>query len=125
MSVISTVHDHGGKDGLGHHHAVGAGFAFEFINVTARTQFGHGYFQHVARLHRFTKARVVEAAGKLVYFMSVDNARFRKPVTPGDVLEITVTKLRSRGNGSKFEGKARADGVMMGADGVSGPNRDS
>jgi len=55
----------------------------------------------------------VEAEGKLVYFMSVDNARFRKPVTPGDVLEITVTKLRSRGNVYKFEGKARADGVLM------------
>lgn len=54
-----------------------------------------------------------EAEGKLVYFMSVDNARFRKPVTPGDVLEITVTKLRSRGNVYKFEGKARADGVLM------------
>ena len=55
----------------------------------------------------------VEAEGKLVYFMSVDNARFRKPVTPGDVLEITVTKLRSRGNVYKFEGKACADGVLM------------
>lgn len=55
----------------------------------------------------------VEAEGKLVYFMSVDNARFRKPVTPGDVLEITVTKLRSRGNVYKFEGKAHADGVLM------------
>ena len=55
----------------------------------------------------------VEAEGKLVYFMSVDNARFRKPVTPGDVLEITVTKLRSRGNVYQFDGKARADGVMM------------
>lgn len=54
-----------------------------------------------------------EAEGKLVYFMSVDNARFRKPVTPGDVLEITVTKLRSRGNVYKFEGKARANGVLM------------
>jgi 3-hydroxyacyl-[acyl-carrier-protein] dehydratase len=54
-----------------------------------------------------------EAEGKLVYFMTVDNARFRKPVTPGDVLEITVTKLRSRGNVYKFEGKARADGALM------------
>ena len=54
-----------------------------------------------------------EAEGKLVYFMSVDSARFRKPVTPGDVLEITVTKIRSRGNVYKFEGKARADGVLM------------
>ena len=39
-----------------------------------------------------------EAEGKLVYFMSVDNARFRKPVTPGDQLRITVEKERNRGN---------------------------
>src|SRR5271156_486996 len=35
--------------------------------------------------------------GKLVYFMSVDDAKFRKPVLPGDVLEIYVQKLKSRG----------------------------
>lgn len=40
--------------------------------------------------------------GKLVYFMSVDEARFRKPVLPGDVLEIHVQKIKSRGNVWKF-----------------------
>src|ERR671929_2149785 len=38
-----------------------------------------------------------EAEGKLVYFMSVDNARFRRPVVPGDTLHVHVTKDRNRG----------------------------
>ncbi len=54
-----------------------------------------------------------EAEGKLVYFMSVDQARFRKPVTPGDSLVITVTKLRNRGNVWKFKGEARVGETLM------------
>jgi len=53
------------------------------------------------------------AAGKLVYFMSVDDARFRKPVFPGDQVRIEVTKQRSRGNVWKFRGEARVDGRLM------------
>jgi 3-hydroxyacyl-[acyl-carrier-protein] dehydratase len=45
-----------------------------------------------------------EAEGKLVYFMSVDEARFRKLVVPGDQLKAHVKVLRSRGNVWKFEG---------------------
>lgn len=40
--------------------------------------------------------------GKLVYFMSIDEAKFRKPVVPGDVLEIHVQKIKNRGNVWKF-----------------------
>lgn len=54
-----------------------------------------------------------ESEGKLVYFMSVDQARFRKPVTPGDSLSITVTKLRNRGNVWKFKGEARVGDTLM------------
>jgi len=54
-----------------------------------------------------------EAEGKLVYFMSVDNARFRKPVFPGDSLEVRVTKQRNRGNVWKFEGRAEVRGQLM------------
>ena len=54
-----------------------------------------------------------ESEGKLVYFMSVDNARFRKPVFPGDVLHVRVTKQRNRGNVWKFEGRAEVDGRLM------------
>jgi len=47
-----------------------------------------------------------EAENKLVYFMSIDSARFRKPVVPGDVMHIHVTKKHTRGAVWKFEGKA-------------------
>ena len=46
------------------------------------------------------------AEGKLVYFMTIDEARFRKPVVPGDSLHVRVTKERSRGNVWKFRGEA-------------------
>ena len=52
------------------------------------------------------------AQGKLVYFMSVDNARFRRPVVPGDTLKVHVTSLRHRGNVWKFEGQAKVDGKL-------------
>jgi 3-hydroxyacyl-[acyl-carrier-protein] dehydratase len=48
-----------------------------------------------------------ESEGKLVYFMSVDNARFRRPVFPGDRLDVHVAKQRNRGNVWKFEGRAK------------------
>lgn len=53
------------------------------------------------------------AAGKLVYFMTVDDARFRRPVFPGDVLRIHVSKVRNRKNVWKFRGEARVDGTLM------------
>jgi 3-hydroxyacyl-[acyl-carrier-protein] dehydratase len=52
------------------------------------------------------------AFGKLVYFMSVNQARFRRPVVPGDTLKIHVTALRHRGNVWKFEGLAKVDGRL-------------
>src|ERR1700739_2482374 len=54
-----------------------------------------------------------EAEGKLVYFMSVDNARFRRPVFPGDRLDVHVAKQRHRGNVWKFEGKAKVGDNLM------------
>ncbi len=53
-----------------------------------------------------------EAEGKLVYFMSVDKARFRKPVVPGTILRVHVTKERRRGNVWRFSGAAKVDGVL-------------
>jgi 3-hydroxyacyl-[acyl-carrier-protein] dehydratase len=52
-----------------------------------------------------------EAEGKLVYFMSIDGAKFRKPVEPGDIVEISVKKLQARRNVWKFECVATVDGV--------------
>ena len=53
------------------------------------------------------------AAGKLVYFMTIEDGRFRKPVVPGDTLHIHVSKVRNRGNVWKFLGQAKVDGVLM------------
>jgi 3-hydroxyacyl-[acyl-carrier-protein] dehydratase len=54
-----------------------------------------------------------DVVGKVVYFMTVDNARFRKPVRPGDQVELHVEKIRNRGNVWKFRGKAKVDGQLM------------
>ena len=54
----------------------------------------------------------VEAEGKLVYFMTIENARFRKPVTPGDQLRVEVVKERNRGNVWKFKGQCMLDGKV-------------
>ncbi len=55
----------------------------------------------------------VEAEGRLVYFLSVDAARFRKPVLPGDTLQIHVTKQYNRGNVWKFKAEARVGDTLM------------
>ncbi len=54
-----------------------------------------------------------ESEGKLVYFMSVDSARFRRPVFPGDQLAIHVSKQRNRGNVWKFEGRAKVADILV------------
>lgn len=48
--------------------------------------------------------------GKLVYFMTIDNARFRRPVGPGDVMEVKVKKKQQRGPVWKFNGEVYVDG---------------
>lgn len=54
-----------------------------------------------------------ESEGKLVYFMSVEGARFRKPVVPGDAVRVEVEKLRNRGNVWKFGGRAVVEGAVV------------
>ncbi len=54
----------------------------------------------------------VDAETHIVYFMTVENARFRKPVIPGDRLAIKVEKKRQRGNVWKFQSHAFVEGVL-------------
>lgn len=54
-----------------------------------------------------------DSEGKLVYFMSVDSARFRKPVHPGDTLYVHVSKRQRRGPVWKFSAEARVDGALV------------
>lgn len=54
-----------------------------------------------------------EFEGKLVYFMSVDHCRFRKPVFPGDQMRVHVIKKRRRANVWKFEAEVTVDGEAV------------
>ncbi len=48
-----------------------------------------------------------------VYFMSIDSARFRKPVKPGMVLHLEVEMVKGRGQVWKYRGEAKVDGQVM------------
>jgi 3-hydroxyacyl-[acyl-carrier-protein] dehydratase len=52
------------------------------------------------------------SANHIVYFMSIDKARFRRPVTPGDMLRFPVKALQRRGPVWRFEGKAYVDDAL-------------
>ncbi|HEY4078599.1 MAG TPA: 3-hydroxyacyl-ACP dehydratase FabZ [Rhizomicrobium sp.] len=56
---------------------------------------------------------VGQAAAPAVYFMTIEKARFRKPVGPGDLLRMPVKLIRSRGPVWKFEGKAFVDDALV------------
>jgi 3-hydroxyacyl-[acyl-carrier-protein] dehydratase len=49
----------------------------------------------------------------LVYFMTINNAKFRKPVVPGDVVEYHMTQLRKRSNIWWFKGEAKVGGALV------------
>ena len=51
--------------------------------------------------------------GKLVYFMTIDTARFRKPISPGDTMRIYVVKQKRRGNVWKFNAQVKVDGRLV------------
>ncbi len=53
------------------------------------------------------------SGSSIVYFMTIDQAKFRKPVVPGNVVEYHVRKVRHRRNAWKFTGEARVDGVTV------------
>ncbi|WP_097091291.1 3-hydroxyacyl-ACP dehydratase FabZ [Novosphingobium sp. Chol11] len=54
----------------------------------------------------------LRGSGKLVYFMSIDGAKFRNPVEPGCLLDLHVELLQIRGRVCKFVGKASVDGKL-------------
>ena len=54
----------------------------------------------------------VEGTGRSVYFMSIEKAKFRRPVIPGDQLKLDIKVLQQRGNVWKFSGTATVDGKL-------------
>ena len=59
-----------------------------------------------------SKTLDVDVARNTILFMSVDNARFRRPVRPGDTLEMPVEVLFQRRNIFKFRGRAEVNGEL-------------
>jgi 3-hydroxyacyl-[acyl-carrier-protein] dehydratase len=50
---------------------------------------------------------------KLVYFMTIDECKFRKPVVPGDQVRFHLTKIKNRRNMWWYSGKAMVDGFLV------------
>ena len=96
-------------------------------NVTVNEEFFQGHFPGhpvmpgvliIESMAQTAAGLVISTLGPdagvpIVYFMSVESAKFRKPVTPGDQLRLTVSKDRRRGNVWRFNGVARVDGVVV------------
>ena len=95
-------------------------------NVSINEPFFQGHFPGhpimpgvliVEAMAQTSAVLVIETRGKsadsMVYFMTIDHARFRKPITPRDTVKIHVEKQRRRGNVWKFYGEARVDGSLM------------
>jgi len=59
------------------------------------------------------KATGFDPATQVVYFMAIDKAKFRKPVVPGDQLELEVVPLRKGGSIWKMRGEAKVDGTLV------------
>jgi len=87
-------------------------------NVTVNEEFFQGHFpgqpimpgvliiEALAQVAGILAFKSGAAAGKSVYFLSIEKAKFRKPVVPGDQLRLEVSILQQRGNVWKFTGNA-------------------
>jgi len=86
-------------------------------NVTVNEEFFQGHFPvkpimpGVLQIEALAQAAGVLAiksglSGNMVYFMSMDNVKFRKPVVPGDQLILRIKVTQSRGKVTKFHGEA-------------------
>ncbi len=54
-----------------------------------------------------------EAKKKVLYFMSIDKAKFRKPVIPGDQVRFELELIKNRGNIKSFKAQAKVDGAVV------------
>ena len=97
-------------------------------NVTFNEPFFPGHFPHrpvmpgvmiiealaqAAGILAFKTVKVVPDSETRFYFVAIDNARFRKPVEPGDQLKLKVTLKRAFKGIWKFHGSAEVDGVEV------------
>lgn len=96
-------------------------------NVTINEDFFNGHFPDhpvmpgVLIIEAMAQAATIfvthnlkdKANDKVVYFMTIEDAQFRKPVIPGDTLHLHVEKIKNRGNVWKLKGEARVNGERV------------
>jgi len=90
-------------------------------NVTINEEFFQGHFpgepimpgvliiEAMAQVAGILAFRSGATVGKSVYFMSIEKAKFRKPVVPGDQLRLEIQILQQRGNVWRFSGHAMVE----------------
>jgi 3-hydroxyacyl-[acyl-carrier-protein] dehydratase len=93
-------------------------------NVTVNEEFFQGHFpgqpimpgvliiEAMAQVGGILAFRSGVNMGKAVYFMSIEKAKFRKPVVPGDQLRLEIQVLQQRGNVWRFSGNATVEGKV-------------
>lgn len=94
-------------------------------NVSINEPYFQGHFQGhpimpgvlqlegIAQVAGLLMMRQAENAGKVAYFMSANDVKWRRPVRPGDVLMIEVELTKNRGKIGKAYGICRVDGVVV------------
>lgn len=94
-------------------------------NVTINEPFFNGHFpghpimpgvliiEAMAQVGGVLAFKSADVKNKVVYFMGIDKARFRKPVLPGDSIEFSLTVTKCRGVIWVFKGEAYVDGSLV------------
>ena len=93
-------------------------------NVTINEPFFQGHFpghpimpgvlilEAMAQVGGILAFKSANVSNKVVYFMGIDKARFRKPVLPGDVLTLSLEVAKTRGNIWSFRAEAHTDSKL-------------
>ena len=94
-------------------------------NVTINEPFFQGHFpehpimpgvliiEAMAQVGGILAFKSSNLANKAVYFMGIDKAKFRKPVLPGDRIELILEVIKNRGNIWAFKGEAYVEGALV------------
>jgi len=93
-------------------------------NVTVNEPFFQGHFPQMPIMPGVLMVEAMAQVGgilvyksgttdDLMYFMSIEKAKFRKPVVPGDQLRLEVEKVQSKGKVWKFKGRALVEGTVV------------
>lgn len=94
-------------------------------NVTINEPFFQGHFpghpimpgvliiEAMAQVGGVGALNMKDNIGKLAYFLSINNARFRKPVVPGDTLRIEIDLITTKLSIMKIHGVAKVDNVVV------------